>query len=73
ETKGVEAFVKVLDRQPPEVQQRVRDFLYYPAIRVSKERREREIEETKRAYPTLFPKGYKFGRSDPIFAKVIEP
>ena len=30
EAIGVDAYVKVLDRQSPEVQQRVRDFLYYP-------------------------------------------
>jgi hypothetical protein len=71
EVIGVDAYVKVLDRQPPDVQQRIRDFLYYPMLRVPKERREQSIEETKRDYPTLFPKGYEFGHNDPIFAEAI--
>ena len=30
ELYGVDLYLKVLDRQPEDVQQRVRDFLYYP-------------------------------------------
>jgi len=65
---GVEAYVKVLDRQSPEVQQRVRDFLYYPMLQVPKEHRKEAEDETRRMYPTLFPVGFQFGRGDPIFA-----
>jgi hypothetical protein len=65
---GVEAYVKVLDRQEPEVQQRVRDFLYYPMLAVPKEHRNEAEDETRKMYPTLFPVGFQFGRSDPIFA-----
>ena len=64
---GVEAYVKVLDRQSPEVQQRVRDFLYYPMLRVPKEHRKEPEDDTRKMYPTLFPTGFQFGHSDPIF------
>ena len=69
ETIGVEAYAKVLDRQPPEVKQRVRDFLYYPILRIPKEHQKEADEETRQAYPTLFPTGYEFGRDNPIFAE----
>jgi len=69
EAIGVDAYVKILDRQSPQVQQRVRDFLYYPMLRVPKEHRKEVEEENSRAYPTLFPKGFEFGHDDPIFAK----
>jgi hypothetical protein len=64
---GVDAYVKVLDRQSPEVQQRVRDFLYYPMLRVPKEHRGEVEQETNRMYPTLFRKGFQFGHDDPVF------
>ena len=63
---GVDAYVKVLDRQSPAVQQRVRDFLYYPMLRVPKEHRREVEQENSRMYPTLFPKGFQFGH-DPVF------
>src|SRR5207244_12521250 len=52
EVIGVDAYVKVLDRQPPEVQQRVRDFLYYPLLHVSKEHRAEVAQENSRIYQT---------------------
>ena len=67
ETYGVELYLKVLDRQPDEVQQRVRDFLYYPLLRMPKEKRKENQEEIHRMYPRLFPSDFKFGRNDPIF------
>jgi len=60
-------YLKVLDRQPDEVQQRVRDFLYYPLLRMPKEKRKENQEEIHRMYPRLFPTDFKFGRNDPIF------
>jgi hypothetical protein len=68
EAIGVDAYVKVLDRQSPEVQQRVRDFLYYPMLRIPKEQRKQVEEENSRMYPTLFPKRFQFGHDDPVFA-----
>jgi hypothetical protein len=64
---GVNTYVKVLDRQSPQVQQRVHDFLYYPMLRIPKEEHRKEAEEENRK---LFPTGFQFGRNDPIFATV---
>ena|ERR1700726_569331 len=68
EVIGVERYVKVLDRQPYEVQQRVRDFLYYPSLRIPRESRNQLGEELSRLHPRLFPRDFHFGRNDPIFA-----
>ena len=67
EAYGVDLYLRVLDRQPDEVQQRVRDFLYYPLLRMPKEKRKENVEEMRRMYPRLFPTDYQFGRNDPIF------
>jgi hypothetical protein len=65
EVIGVPAYVKIIDRQPPEVQQRVRDFLWYPTWHDQHKQNDGELESV---YPGLFPKSYEFGRDDPIFA-----
>jgi hypothetical protein len=68
EVVGVPRYVKIIDRQPPDVQQRVRDFLFYPFTRHPKFRSEEEaLKEIGDI--GLFPKHYQFGRGDPIFAK----
>jgi len=67
ELYGVDLYLKVLDRQPEEVQQRVRDFLYYPLLRMPKDKRKENVEEMRRMYPRLFPTDFQFGRNDPIF------
>jgi hypothetical protein len=67
EAYGIDLYLKVLDRQPADVQQRVRDFLYYPLLRVPKEKRRENQEEIRRMYPRLFPTDFQFGRNDPIF------
>lgn len=67
ETMGVEAYAKILSAQSSAVQQRVRDFLYFPVTQVpQRQRKEAEIE-TRRDYPTLFPPTFHFGRNDPLF------
>ena len=65
EVIGVPAYVKIIDRQPPDVQQRIRDFLWYPAWHTEHKQNSGEL---KSVYPGLFPKSYRFGRGDPIFA-----
>jgi hypothetical protein len=67
EAYGVALYLKVLDRQSDDVQQRVRDFLYYPLLRVPKEKRKENQEEIRKMYPRLFPADFRFGRNDPIF------
>jgi hypothetical protein len=67
---SVDGYVKILERQPADVQQRIRDFLFYPYARhVSEAHWEETMEETRRIYPTLFPKGFRFGHDDPVFGK----
>jgi hypothetical protein len=66
EVLGVPYCVKMIDRQPPDVQQRVRDFLYYPDWRARRDENRKVYESV---YPGLYPKDYEFGRDDPIFAK----
>jgi hypothetical protein len=66
EAIGVQRYVKIIDRQPPDVQQRVRDFLYYGDW---KAHRKEAREFYEKAYPGLYPRGYEFRRDDPIFAK----
>lgn len=67
ETYGVDLYLKILDRQSDDVQQRVRDFLYYPLLRMPKEKRKENQEEIRKMYPRLFPTDFKFGHNDPIF------
>jgi hypothetical protein len=67
EAYGGDLYLKVLDRQSADVQQRVRDFLYYPLLRVPKERRKETEKEIRTMYPRLFPTDFQFGRNDPIF------
>jgi hypothetical protein len=67
---GVPAYAKIIDRQPPDVQQRIRDFLFYPiAHSVPKTQWKAALDENHQMYPGLFPKDFQFGHDDPIFAK----
>jgi hypothetical protein len=64
---GVPAYVAMINRQPPEIQQRIRDFLLYP--HQSPESRA-AADET---YPGLFPSEYRFGHGNPVFARKPQP
>jgi hypothetical protein len=66
EVLGVPYYVSIIERQPPDVQQRIRDFLYYPDWR---DHRDQNRETYDHVYPGLFPKSYHFAHDDPIFAK----
>jgi hypothetical protein len=69
EAYGVDLYLKVLDGQSADVQQRVRDFLYYPLLRMPKEKRKDNLDELRRMYPRLFPTDFQFGHNNPIFGK----
>ena len=70
EVIGVPAYAKIIDRQPADVRQRIRDFLFYPiASRVPKAEWKGTLEENRQANPGLFPKDFQFGHDDLIFAK----
>src|SRR5438552_1399152 len=53
ESESVDLYLKILDRQSADVQQRIRDLLYYPLLRVPKEKRKENQEEIFRVYPRL--------------------
>jgi hypothetical protein len=71
--RGQVDFCDVMTAQPPNVQQRIRDFMFYVTLRcVPKEHRETVIKEIRGDYPELIPDGYVFGHDDPIFSKIIK-
>ena len=69
ETMGTEQYSSVVAAQSPEVQQRVRDFLYFPTTRVPKKDQAQVDQEVRQEFPKLFPNDYKFGQHDPLFTK----
>ncbi len=64
---GVDYYVKVLERQPANVQQRIRDFLFYPYSILPAQDRDEAQAALHKAYPTLFREDYKFARGDSLF------
>jgi len=67
EAKGTEWYDSQVARQPKAVQQRIRDFLHY-ATGKAEPSHEKDMSASERAdWEKLFPKGYIFGRNDPIF------
>jgi hypothetical protein len=67
EVLGVDYYTKILDRQPPNVQQRIRDFFFFPYSTRPANEREQAIADVREAYPTLFPKDFQFARGDSLF------
>jgi hypothetical protein len=70
ETMGLEQYSDVVAAQSPEVQQRVRDFLYFPVTLAPKKERAQVDKETRESAPKLFPKDYQFGHDNPLFKKL---
>jgi hypothetical protein len=69
ETMGPEQYSSVVVAQSPEVQQRIKDFLYFPTTLAPKKERAQVDKEVREDFPKLFPKDYKFGHDDPLFKK----
>ena len=69
EVIGPDQYSAVVVAQEPKVQQRVRDFLYFPETRVPKEELAQVNKEVREDFPKLFPKDYEFGRDDSLFKK----
>ena len=69
ESSGGDKYAEVINAQSAEVQQRIRDILFYPTVHLPQTRSERRRAEHdgREAYPQLFPKDYEFGRNDPVF------
>ena len=64
---GVDYYVRILERQPANVQQRIRDFLFYPYSILPAQDRDEAQADLHKAYPTLFREDYKFARGDSLF------
>lgn len=67
EPNGVDYYVKILEKQPGNVQQRIRDFLFYPSSVLPAQDRDEAQSMLHEAYPTLFPEGFKFADKDTLF------
>ena len=67
EAYGVKPYAAVLDRQPADVQQRVRDFLFYPASVLPAEERDEEKAILAQSYSALFPRQFQFAHGDSLF------
>lgn len=66
EAGGLLTFCRVLEEQSPQVQQRIRDFLFYPVTLVPAGERE-QVERETRDMVILFPSHYRFGAGDPLW------
>jgi len=62
-------YAQVLAAQSPEIRQRIRDFLYYPATQLPANQRAQVETEMRRYNAVLFPPDYVFGKNNPLFAK----
>jgi len=61
EAWGVERYAQVLSSEKSAVQQRVRDFICYPAKSLETPQEQKSsIDETKKMYPGMFPGDYEF-------------
>jgi len=69
EAKSPQLFIPVLLDQPPQVRQRVRDFLWYPMFCVPEEHRAEVEREVHGDFPLLFPPDFVFGKDDSLFNK----
>jgi hypothetical protein len=67
EPYGVDYYAQILERQPAEVQQRIRDFLFYPSSVLPAQDRDEALSMLHQIYPSLFPKGYQFAQNDALF------
>ena len=68
EAGGLVTFIRVLDEQSPQVQQRVRDFLFYPVTLVPAGEREQVENELRKDFAMLFPTHYRFGSENPLWS-----
>jgi hypothetical protein len=68
EARGLQDFTSVLVHQDASTLQRVRDFLYYPAVCAASPSERAEAESTaRREFPRLWPADYVFGKGDRLF------
>ena len=57
EAMGLETYAAILSQQPLAVQQRIRDFLFYPTTQVPKKQRLSAEKTLRQIYSAVFPPG----------------
>lgn len=67
EQRGIPWFARIVAAQPPDVRQRVRDFLFFDATQAPKKERAHAAAAARRSAPDLFPADYVFGAGNPLF------
>jgi hypothetical protein len=68
EAKWLPTYARVLEAQSAEVQQRIRDFLFYPVTLVPAGEREQVERETRKDMAILFPSHYRFGAGHSLWS-----
>ena len=64
---GIERYSHVVAAQPKPVRQRIRDFIFYPETRGTREERVEAYKAVREEFPLLFPADYVFGSGNPLF------
>lgn len=67
EVLGVQRYTQILDRQPREGRQRIRDFFFYPYSTRPANERDQAIADVRKDCPTLFPNDFQFAQGDSLF------
>jgi hypothetical protein len=65
---GPQKYSDVVNIQKPEVQQRIRDFIYYPITLVPTNKKSEVEKEVRSEYTGLFPSEYKFSEGNQLFS-----
>lgn len=69
EARGTDFVTSVIVLQEPAVQERIRDFLWYPIFCIPEERRAEVEQELRADHPSLWPPEFAFGEKDSLFSK----
>ena len=67
EAKGEDSFGQAVATQPPDVRQRVRDFVFHAVTQVPGKQKQELEQELRRNFPLVFPADYVYGHEDPLF------
>lgn len=67
EANGPDYFIGTMTSLKPVLQQRIRDFLWYPIFCIPDENRGHIESEYRKEFPRLWPADYVFGKDDPLF------
>jgi hypothetical protein len=71
ESWGIERYARVVSRQSPKVQQRLRDFMTYVREPIPQAELAEAMKGNHEAYPDLFPVSYEWRKGNSLFSKDI--